>query len=201
MSAIDKTLQPFINMLNKQIVEKTPAFNLSKELEGKIISMKIKDTEHHINFIMTENKLRTYNNTDDHDVQITASLLTFTSLIKNNPEDAVRDGLLNFQGDIGIGQKFQQLMRYTKPDLEEELSFLVGDMAAHSIGSVNSKISHWIKDSKNVIEQNISEYLQEEQKILPSQYEFNKFQTAVNKLRDDVDRIEIKFKKYNQINN
>ena len=41
MSAIDKTLQPFINMLNKQIVEKTPAFNLSKELEGKIISMKI----------------------------------------------------------------------------------------------------------------------------------------------------------------
>ena len=76
-------------MLNKQIVEKTPAFNLSKELEGKIISMKIKDTEHHINFIVTENKLRTYNNTDDHDVQITASLLTFTSLIKNNPEDAV----------------------------------------------------------------------------------------------------------------
>ena len=74
-------------------------------------------------------------------------------------------------------------------------------MAAHSIGSVNSKISHWMKDSKNVIEQNISEYLQEEQKILPSQYEFNKFQTAVNKLRDDVDRIEIKFKKYNQLNN
>jgi len=201
MGTVNKILQPIIEMLNKQIAEKTPAYNLSKELEGKIISMKIKDTEHHINFIVTENKLRTYNDNDDHDVQITASLLTFTSLIKNNPEDAVRDGLLNFQGDIGTGQKFQQLMRYTKPDIEEELSFLVGDLAAHSIGNVNSKISYWMNDSKNIIEQNISEYLQEEKKVLPSQYEFNKFQTAVSKLRDDVDRIEIKFKKFNQVTN
>ncbi|MDA9109296.1 SCP2 sterol-binding domain-containing protein [Woeseiaceae bacterium] len=199
MNILDKTLQPFINMVNRQIAEKTPALDLSKELEGKVISMKIRDTEHHLDFIMIENKLQAVNDSDDHDVQITGSLLTFTSLIKNSPEEAVRDGLLNFQGDIGIGQKFQELMRYAKPDFEEELSRVFGDMAAQNIGKVNSKVSHWVKDSKNILEQNISEYLQEEQKILPSQYEFNKFQVAVNKLRDDVDRIEIKFKKINHL--
>jgi ubiquinone biosynthesis protein UbiJ len=199
VNIFDKTLQPFINMVNRQIAEKTPAFDLSKELEGKVISMKIRDTEHHLDFIMIENKLQAVNDSDDHDVQITGSLLTFTSLIKNSPEEAVRDGLLNFQGDIGIGQKFQELMRYAKPDFEEELSRVFGDMAAQNIGKVNSKVSHWVKDSKNILEQNISEYLQEEQKILPSQYEFNKFQVAVNKLRDDVDRIEIKFKKINHL--
>ncbi|MFQ3334264.1 MAG: ubiquinone biosynthesis protein UbiJ [Woeseiaceae bacterium] len=199
MNIFDKTLQPFINMVNRQIAEKTPAFDLSKELEGKVISMKIRDTEHHLDFIMIENKLQAVNDSDDHDVQITGSLLTFTSLIKNSPEEAVRDGLLNFQGDIGTGQKFQELMRYAKPDFEEELSRVFGDMAAQNIGKVNSKVSHWVKDSKNILEQNISEYLQEEQKILPSQYEFNKFQVAVNKLRDDVDRIEIKFKKINHL--
>ena len=199
MNIFDKTLQPFINMVNRQIAEKTPALDLSKELEGKVISMKIRDTEHHLDFIMIENKLQAVNDSDDHDVQITGSLLTFTSLIKNSPEEAVRDGLLNFQGDIGIGQKFQELMRYAKPDFEEELSRVFGDMAAQNIGKVNSKVSHWVKDSKNILEQNISEYLQEEQKILPSQYEFNKFQVAVNKLRDDVDRIEIKFKKINHL--
>lgn len=200
MNILDKTIQPFINMVNRQIAEKTPAFNLSKELSGKIISMKIRDTDHHIDFIMTENKLQAINDSDDHDVQITGSLLTFASLIKNSPEEAVRDGLLNFQGDIGTGQKFQELMQYAKPDFEEELSRVFGDMAAQSIGKVNSKVSRWIKDSKNILEQNVSEYLQEEQKILPSKYEFNKFQIAVNKLRDDVDRIEIKFKKINHLN-
>jgi ubiquinone biosynthesis protein UbiJ len=199
VNIFDKTLQPFINMVNRQIAEKTPAFDLSKELEGKVISMKIRDTEHHLDFIMIENKLQAVNDSDDHDVQITGSLLTFTSLIKNSPEEAVRDGLLNFQGDIGTGQKFQELMRYAKPDFEEELSRVFGDMAEQNIGKVNSKVSHWVKDSKNILEQNISEYLQEEQKILPSQYEFNKFQVAVNKLRDDVDRIEIKFKKINHL--
>ncbi len=90
-------------MVNRQIAEKTPALDLSKELEGKVISMKIRDTEHHLDFIMIENKLQAVNDSDDHDVQITGSLLTFTSLIKNSPEEAVRDGLLNFQGDIWIG--------------------------------------------------------------------------------------------------
>ena len=200
MNILDKTIQPFINMVNRQIAEKTPAFYPNKAFSGKIISMKIRDTDHHIDFIMTENKLQAINDSDDHDVQITGSLLTFASLIKNSPEEAVRDGLLNFQGDIGTGQKFQELMQYAKPDFEEELSRVFGDMAAQSIGKVNSKVSHWIKDSKNILEQNVSEYLQEEQKILPSKYEFNKFQIAVNKLRDDVDRIEIKFKKINHLN-
>ena len=53
MGTVNKILQPIIEMLNKQIAEKTPAYNLSKELEGKIISMKIKDTENHLNFIVT----------------------------------------------------------------------------------------------------------------------------------------------------
>jgi hypothetical protein len=48
VNILDKTIQPFINMVNRQIAEKTPAFNLSKELSGKIISMKIRDTDHHI---------------------------------------------------------------------------------------------------------------------------------------------------------
>ena len=104
----------------------------------------------------------------------------------------MRDGQLNFQGDIATGQKFQKLMQYAKPDVEEELSNIVGDVTARGMGKANEKFSTWLTNSQEIIEQNISEYLQEEKQILPSQYEFSKFQKAVNKLRDDVDSFEIK---------
>ncbi len=143
---------------------------------------------------MLSNELCIHPTPHEHDVQITGSLLTFVSLLKNNPEEAVRDGLINFDGDVGVGQKFQKLMGFIKPDLEEELSFFVGDIAANGIGKFSSKTKRWISRSKNILEENISEFLQEERKILPSKYEFNNFTKDLNILRDDIERIEIRIK-------
>ena len=192
MNLIESTLNPFIHIINRQINTITPALQLSNELDVKIFCMKIKDTKHNLNLIMSNNSLQILTEPSEYDLQITGSLLTFVGLIKNDPEDAVRDGQLNFQGDIATGQKFQRLMQYAKPDIEEELSNVVGDVTARGMGKANEKFSTWLTNSQEIIEQNISEYLQEEKQILPSQYEFSKFQKAVNKLRDDVDRFEIK---------
>ena len=192
MNLIENILNPFINIINRQINIKTPALELSNELEGKIICMKIKDTNNNLNLIMSNNNLQLHAESTEYDLQITGSLLTFVGLIKNDPENAVRDGQLNFQGDIATGQKFQKLMQYAKPDVEEELSNIVGDVTARGLGKTSEKFSTWLTNSQEIIEQNISEYMQEERKILPSQYEFIKFQKEIDKLRDDVDRIEIK---------
>ena len=192
MNLIENILNPFINIINRQINIKTPALELSNELEGKFICMKIKDTNHNLNLIMSNNNLQLHAESTEYDLQITGSLLTFVGLIKNDPENAVRDGQLNFQGDIATGQKFQKLMQYAKPDVEEELSNIVGDVTARGLGKTSEKFSTWLTNSQEIIEQNISEYMQEERKILPSQYEFIKFQKEIDKLRDDVDRIEIK---------
>jgi len=191
---MSKVYKPLLDSINKQIHEKTPALRLSQALEGKVISIQIRNTTHNIDFIMSSNKLCIHPTPHEQDVQITGSLLTFVSLLKNNPEEAVRDGLINFDGDVGVGQKFQKLMGFIKPDLEEELSFFVGDIAANGIGKFTSKTNRWISRSKNILEDNISEFLQEERKILPSKYEFNNFKKDVNTLRDDIERIEIRIK-------
>ena len=91
-------------------------------------------------------------------------------------------------------------MGLIKPDLEEELSFFVGDITANGIGKFSSKTNRWISRSKNILEENISEFLQEERKILPSKYEFNNFTKDVNTLRDDIERIEIRIRQTLQNN-
>jgi ubiquinone biosynthesis protein UbiJ len=197
---MSKIYKPLLASINKQIQEKTPALRLSEDLEGKVISIQIKNTAHNIDFIMLSNELCIHPTSHEHDVQITGSLLTFVGLLKNNPEEALRDGLINFDGDVGVGQKFQKLMGLIKPDLEEELSFFVGDITANGIGKFSSKTNRWISRSKNILEENISEFLQEERKILPSKYEFNNFTKDVNTLRDDIERIEIRIRQTLQNN-
>lgn len=197
---MSKIYKPLLASINKQIQEKTPALRLSEDLEGKVISIQIKNTAHNIDFIMLSNELCIHPTPHEHDVQITGSLLTFFGLLKNNPEEALRDGLINFDGDVGVGQKFQKLMGLIKPDLEEELSFFVGDITANGIGKFSSKTNRWISRSKNILEENISEFLQEERKILPSKYEFNNFTKDVNTLRDDIERIEIRIRQTLQNN-
>ncbi|MEC9415782.1 MAG: SCP2 sterol-binding domain-containing protein [Pseudomonadota bacterium] len=192
---MSKIYKPILASINKQIQKKTPALKLSQDLEGKVISIEIRNTTHNVDFIMLSSELCIHPISDEYDVQITGSLLTFVSLLKNNSEEAIIDGSINFDGDVGIGQKFQKLMGLIKPDIEEELSFFVGDIAANGIGKFTSKTNRWLNTSKNILEENISEFLQEERKILPSKYEFNNLTKDINTIRDDIERIEIRVRR------
>ncbi len=101
----------------------------------------------------------------------------------------MRNGSIELTGNVETAQAFQQLMTYGRPDLEEELSGIIGDVAAHGIGDVARNVGRWGRDAKSIMEQNITEYLQEESRALPSRYEVESFRRKVDTLRDDVDRL------------
>jgi ubiquinone biosynthesis protein UbiJ len=77
-----------------------------------------------------------------------------------------------------------------KPDIEEELSSVIGDAAAHKLGNLARGVSDWGRTARSTMGANIREYLQEEGRDAPSRYEFDRFAANVNTLRDDVDRLE-----------
>jgi ubiquinone biosynthesis protein UbiJ len=58
------------------------------------------------------------------------------------------------------------LLTHARPDIEEELSAVIGDTAAHGLGE-----------------------FAEESRDVPSRYEVDQFSKRVNELRDDVDRL------------
>ena len=182
--------------INSQIATRTSAKKISELLEGKILSIHIKNTSRFFNVIMNSNELNPHTIRENYDVQILGSLISFAKLLRNNSSDALRDGTISINGDVAVAQKFQKLFAMIKPDIEEELSHFVGDIMANNIVKVSKKTGDWIQNTKDILQENIKEYLQEEIKLMPSKYEFNIFSKEVSKIRDDIERLEKKINEF-----
>ena len=188
---LDAVLRPVANLLNRNIAATTPARELCLELDGKTIAIRVRDTSLAMYFEFNDTVVALATDTEvEPDVVITGSLLTLASMAGAGGERAIRAGELDLSGDAGTAKAFQDLLAYAKPDIEEELSTLIGDVAAHQLGEVARGISNWAREARSTMGTNIREYLQEESRDLPSRYEVERFANQVDTLRDDVARLD-----------
>ena len=101
-------------------------------------------------------------------------------------------GEVEITGDVALGQRFENILREIDIDWEEQLSRLVGDVVAHQVGNLVRDTLKWGAKSLDTLGRDINEYLQEESRHLPPADEVNAFLSAVDVLRDDVERLEVR---------
>ena len=195
MNSLETLLRPFAALLNRQIQSITPARELCAELEDRVFAVRVKDTALAMYIVVGPGEIfLTSEYNDDPDVVVSGSLLSLARLAGRDADRAIRDGVVDLAGDAELAQQFRNLLRYGRPDFEEELSAVVGDVVAHSLGDIARNIERWGKDVRSTLGQNVSEYLQEESRTVPSRYETNAFRQRVESLRDDVARFEARLK-------
>ena len=187
MNPLETLLQPIARVLNRNIRESTRANELCERLDGKLIAIRVRDTALSAYFELSRDALYLSTNHDgEPDVVITGSLVALALMAG---EDSIRDGSLDLTGDAATAQAFQQLLTHARPDIEEELSAVIGDTAAHGLGEFARAAGQWARQTRSIMGDNIREYLQEESRDVPSRYETEQFSKRVNELRDDVDRL------------
>ncbi len=196
MNALETLLRPFAALLNRQLQAKTPARELCDELEDRVFAVRVKDTSLAMYIIVGPGEIFLTNEYgEEPDATVTGSLLSLMKLGGPDGEAAIRDGSVDLTGDSEIALKFQALLRYGRPDMEEELSGVIGDVAAHSIGGFARGARRWGEEAGRTLRHNVSEYLQEESRAVPSRYETDAFRDMVESLRDDVARFEARLKR------
>lgn len=191
MNPLEAALRPVANVLNKNIRATTPARELCRKLDGTVVAVRVRNTSLATWFIVHSDCLELTTECDaEPDVVITGSLITLARMAGEPGVRALRDGSLELTGDAHLAADFQRLLEYAKPDIEEELSSVVGDVAAHRLGEMARGIGNWAESARSTMGSNIREYLQEESRDAPSRYEVDRFADNVGVLRDDVDRLE-----------
>jgi ubiquinone biosynthesis protein UbiJ len=191
MDALETVLRPVAKLLNRNIQESTPARELCRDLSGTVVAVRVRNTALAAYFLIDDETLDVATSSSkEPDVVVCGSLITLARMNAKSSEAAIRDGSLDLSGDARLAEKFQKLLNHAKPDVDEELSSLIGDVAAHRLGEISRGIGRWGRDVRSTMGANIREYLQEESRDAPSRYEADKFSKNVGTLRDDVDRLE-----------
>lgn len=196
MNALESLLRPVADIVNRQIRMKTRARELCDALEGRVVAVRLRGSALALYFVVEADGIHPTGRFDgEPDVVISGSLLSLARLPGRSGEAAVRDGSLDLGGDADVARMFQQLLMYGRPDLEEELSAIVGDSAAHGLGGLARGLGEWGRQAGSTLRQNLAEYLQEESRAVPSRLETQAFRRDVETLRDDVERLEARLKR------
>ena len=102
-------------------------------------------------------------------------------------------------GDAEVAGRYRELFALARPDLEEELSRLVGDLPARRLSLAAQGAISWIGKLGRTVGENVAEYLQEESRDLvrPGPRSRNSLQ-GVDRLRDTADRVEARLARIEQ---
>jgi len=99
-------------------------------------------------------------------------------------------GGVQISGDAQIAGLYRDLFERARPDLEEELSRLIGDLPARRVSLAASFAVSWVRRFGRTAGENLAEYLQEEGRDLVNKPELEEFLTGVDDLRETADRVE-----------
>jgi ubiquinone biosynthesis protein UbiJ len=101
-------------------------------------------------------------------------------------------------GNAEVAGRYRELFALARPDLEEELSRLVGDLPARRLSLAAQGAMGWIGKLGRTVGENLAEYLQEESRDLPARAEVEEFLQGVDRLRDTADRVEARLARIEQ---
>lgn len=148
------------------------------------------------------------------DAQITGTPLALFNLLMQGAAGGARDKIrpgtiagagaergrapVRISGNAEVAGGYRELIALARPDLEEELARIVGDLPARRISLAVREALGWLRKLERTARENLAEYLQEESRDLAGRCEVEEFVQGVDAVRDTEQRIEARLARLEQ---
>lgn len=96
---------------------------------------------------------------------------------------------IRMTGDIELGQRVKALIDTLDIDWEGHLALFTGDVVAHQVGSLFRQGLRFKRQMSDSLRHHVTDFLQEESRIVPCREEVNDFCNDVDILSMDVERL------------
>lgn len=176
---------------NRLINDETQYQQQVARLKGKVIHIHLQELNRQLIFVFSHqvDVLSQYEGQPDCYLSLTLSVLPQLKEQANITQLIKQDKLV-LEGDIQLAQKFSQLISDIKPDIEEWLSRVTGDVVAHVF--VQGAKSHldWCKSSLQSQQKKLGTVLTQEWQVAPNGLEVAAFCDQVDDVVTECGRIE-----------
>src|ERR1700751_3895452 len=151
------------NVLNRGLPRSPRAQQLCAELTGRSVAVEVREITRLL-LESTGSTLRISRGGAGADAEIVGGPFGLLALSAEHPEAVLHRGDVEIRGDAELAQKFRELVLLLRPDLEEELSGLIGDVPAHQIGRFARAAFGWTRKAAQTTARNAAEYLGHERR-------------------------------------
>jgi ubiquinone biosynthesis protein UbiJ len=161
-------------------------------LEGKILKIVIMPL--HISFFIRFQRhklelLAAYEGYVDTTIHSSPLGLIRLSLLPASKLRSLFNDQIKITGDIELGQQVKKLFDELQVDWEGHLAHFTGDVVAHQIGTLFRKGYGLHQQISQSLQTNLTDYFQEELRIIPGKEEMEDFFKDIDELSLDVDRL------------
>jgi len=194
MSLITPFVKPLQIAINRYLDYDPEAPKQLAEMQGKVVALNFEPLDVELFLIITREGLDICEQLSaPADTTITGSPLSLAMMgLQESSTASLFAGDVRIEGDMELGTQFQAFLKNIEVDWEEPLSKITGDVVANQIGEFVSGLSSWMQETTNTNALNVSEYFREEQNMLPSKFEVERFKKGVDELRLSTDRLDAK---------
>lgn len=187
------------NLLNRNLATSPAARELCASLVGRRMAIVVQGLSVRVLVESVGTSLRLARDSSNDpvaspvDAEIAGSPVNLMALASATPEAVIQRGDVRISGDAELAQRFQQLGKLLRPDAEEELAALLGDSVAHQLArTVNGLLGFGRRAGETTL-RNTAEYFAHESRDLVPRAEADVFLNGVDRLREDMDRLEARF--------
>jgi ubiquinone biosynthesis protein UbiJ len=185
--------QAIENLLNRGLPDSPRARELAAELAGRRLAIDIRGVAR----VLVESKGDSLSLTHERgaatpaEAEVRGGPVALMALAgADDVQAAIRRGEIAIEGDTDLAQRYRELALLLRPDIEEEMSRLVGDAPAHRFAQLAKMALEWGRSVADTTVRNTAEYLAHERGDLVPRAEADEFLRGVDTLRETLDRLE-----------
>ncbi|MFN0160067.1 MAG: SCP2 domain-containing protein, partial [Burkholderiales bacterium] len=97
---------------------------------------------------------------------------------------------VRIEGDAGLAASMDAVLREARWDIEEDMSRVIGDVAAHRVGQAARALASWATQTAKDLGTSTASFLTDEEPLLARRDEAERLRDDIARTRDDVERLE-----------
>jgi ubiquinone biosynthesis protein UbiJ len=187
-------LRPLETLINRNLGASTPARELLAQLAGRSFAIQVETPVGgrltRLRIAAAADGLALDSGDEPADAAVTGTPLGLAALLAGRSDGRFTAAGVTIAGDAEIAAAFEKLLRHARPEIEEELARLLGDVPAHYAARAAKGAVAWGRRAIDSFARNVGEYLTEEGRDVVPRAELEVYHGAVDRIREDVDRAE-----------
>ncbi len=191
-----------INSALKKYLDSDPEISAKlNQFAGQCLLVHLTDINKHLLVTPVQAGLEVSEYVIDEEVSITNELEVTTTIHSNivslarmglgaEYQSMLNSGALKIEGDAEFANQLRSIFMQVDLDWEEIASKYVGDSVAYQVGLYVNRFKNYKSRSVDNFRLDVSEYLQEESRIVPTKVELDRFMASVDDMDAHVQRLE-----------